>query len=143
MDANGYMRITIYSNGAYTSHYLHRMVAECYMDTYRPARRIQFRDNDPTNCHIDNLWQPPTVNDELEARRLARHRIHARRVRIIELDKVFRTAMDAARYIDGDPYAIYKCLRGERRSHKGYPYAPVNTQDSLDYIRRTIHANRS
>lgn len=49
-------------------------------------------------------------------------RARARKVRIVETNEVFLTVENCARYIGGDASSIYRVLRGERISHKGYTF---------------------
>ena len=50
----------------------------------------------------------------------------AKPIRIVELDIEFRSVRTAAIYIEGDYGAIYRVLKGERPSHKGYTFVYVN-----------------
>jgi hypothetical protein len=48
-----------------------------------------------------------------------------RHVRIKELNLIFESARMAAKHIDGDFSTVFKCLRDERLSHKGYTFEYV------------------
>lgn len=43
-------------------------------------------------------------------------------VKVEETGKVYTSAREAARDVQGDYSKIYRCLRGERKTHKGLHY---------------------
>lgn len=44
-------------NGERAHRYVSRLVAECFMVGFDPARHVLHRDGDSSNNHIDNLYQ--------------------------------------------------------------------------------------
>lgn len=127
----------MYEGGLYTSYYLHRVVAELFLDDYEPGCRITFINGDKSDCRADNLEVFENLKRRSRKLMATRHRVHARRVRIVELDMVFRNAVAASAYIGGDTTTVYKCLRGERNKHLGYTFEYQNTQAALAYLRRS------
>lgn len=54
-DGNGFVRVTLYKNGVGRSCYVHRAVAEAFIEGYDPRFEVEFRDLDKTNCAVSNL----------------------------------------------------------------------------------------
>jgi hypothetical protein len=75
---------------------------------------------DNSNNHVLNL----RFRRGVRMGTLAKHpkKARTRRVRIVETNMVFLTVESCARYIGGDISSIYRVLRGERISHKGYSF---------------------
>lgn len=49
-----------------------------------------------------------------------------RHVKIVEKNLTFESARTAARHIGGDYSTVFKCLRDERHSHKGFTFEYVD-----------------
>lgn len=49
-------------------------------------------------------------------------RVWGKRVRVLETGAIYRTVRDCAAHIRGDHSTIYACLRGERKTHRGYTF---------------------
>lgn len=60
-------------------------------------------------------------------------------VKIVELDEVYPTFEAVAKRIDGDRSAVFKCIYGERHSHKGYTFEWVDGPPTPE---NPLHCNR-
>lgn len=129
-----YPRVNIVIKGVHTSYYVHVLVARLFLPDYSDGCTIRFIDENFQNCRAENLRviQPLSYYEALMYRPT---RVHAKRVKIVELDMIFRNTRAAARHIGGDIDAIGKCLRGEQRHHKGYTFMPVGAEEALEYLR--------
>lgn len=134
-DKFGYLKINIVVKGVHTTYYLHRLVGASFLEGYDPKGMIRFANGDKSDCRAENLKTFESKSNR-KFRLRGKSRVHARRVRIVELDKVFRNATAAAIFIGGDPNTVYKCLRGERITHLGYTFEAEGTAAALDYLRR-------
>ena len=135
VDERGYLRVTIHEDGRTVTLYIHRLVAELFLPDWRPGVQITFRNNIRGDCRVENL----RIRETLKSTRRGeteRPSVQASRVLIVELDEVFRNAVDAANRIGGDASAIYKCLRNQRLSHRGYTFEPIDAARALRYRRR-------
>lgn len=117
----GYLRVVL-SNGDQSEEvYLHRLVAKYFIPDYRPRSHVTHHNGDKTDCSVGNLRM--RGKDSIDVDILdSSDVVTTSRVRIIELDLIFRGARDAARYIGGDYSSVYACLRGERSHHLGYTF---------------------
>lgn len=130
---NGYLTVKLYNEYGYRQLYVARLVAEAFLDDHRDNVRIGFVDGNARNCHISNLI---VRGDRVRYFRDQPARKTGRRVLIIETDQIFRSVHKCARYINGDPRAIYRVLRGTQHRHMGYTFKWMNVEESLYYARK-------
>lgn len=116
----GYMRVGLRRDGVTHDIYVHQLVAQAFITGYRQGVQVRHADDDGGNNHVTNL----RFRKGARLGTLARNPPKAivRRVRIIENGMIFRTVDDCAKYLGGDPSSIYRVLRGDRVSHKGYTF---------------------
>lgn len=116
-----YMKVVLYNDYGPRAHYVHRLVALCYLNGYREGIHVSHFDTDHTNNNVNNLrlrgGRPSETLGPLSPRTE-----WGSRIQIVETGEVFRSVRDCARYIGGDYGAIYACLRGDRRKHLGYTF---------------------
>lgn len=118
---NGYCRYSLPTVYGFTkTYYAHRLVAAAFFPNYERGLQITHIDGDPTNNEVSNL--------KYRNKRSAFNIYSAvippkdRKVRIRETGEVFMSVRQCAKYIGGDYSTIYRVLRGERASHKGYTF---------------------
>lgn len=126
--ANSYgkLRVVLYRNGERHDLYVHRLVSEAFMNAYQPHVRVQHRDKDGRNNNVHNLKFPEGYRMGHLVRNPARPVIT--RVKINETGEVFRTVEDCARYLGGDPSSIYRVLKGQRMTHKGFTFSLIEEE---------------
>lgn len=129
----GYLVVKLYREGQAFQKYVARIVAEMYLEDWRPNIQVGFKDRDPSNCRASNLI---IRGDRLRYYREQPIRQTGRRVRIRETNQVFRSVHTAARAINGDPRAMYRVLRGHQHTHLGYTFEWLNTKQSLEFARK-------
>lgn len=115
----GYTRVGLRREGKTHDIYVHHLVAKAFITGYRDGVTITHV-NDNSDNHVRNL----RFRRGVRLGTLARYPVkaQARRVRIIETGRIFLTVENCAKYIDGDASSIYRVLRGERISHKGFTF---------------------
>lgn len=120
-NGQGYMRVLLYNQYGAQNHYVHRLVALCYLNGYREGIHVSHFNQDHTDNNVNNLrlrgGRPTETVGPLSPRTE-----WGTRVQIVETGEVFRSVRDCARYIGGDYGAVYACLRGDRRKHLGYSF---------------------
>ena len=114
---NGLLRVSFSSYKGRRHAYLHQVVAEAFMDGYRPGMQIIHIDGDKTNNQIDNL--KPRSGRFLEGDRYEARHVRGYPVRVVETGQIFLNAYSAAAHFNTDPSTIYKVLRGERKRALG------------------------
>lgn len=118
--SGGYYKVCLYNENGRQEFLVHQLVAICFLASHRPNVRIKHIDGNGRNNRIDNLELTGT-------KRIRRFGTPVRggRVQIVETKEIFVNAYACARYLNGDPGSIYKCLRQERKTHLGYHYEYV------------------
>lgn len=118
-NADGYLRVRLYVDGAAHDKYVHNLVARAFFAEFRDNAHVTQVNGDKTDNRVENL--------RLRGRKRVEPRANmgttwGRRVMIVETGEVFLTVGACARYIGGDFSKIYACLRGERKHHLGFTY---------------------
>lgn len=119
----GYSRVALRKDNKTHDMYVHHLVAKAFITGYRWGVRIQHvGDND--NNHINSIRFRRRFGKEVRLGTINKHprQAAARRVRILETGMVFLSVESCADYIGGDASTIYRVLRGERGSHKGFTF---------------------
>lgn len=123
----GYMRVVLCNKGVNREFYVHKLVAQAFLNFPLEDQVIQY-DGDLSNNAVNNLYLRKRVAKQIRARPLEREegaeftRQWGRKVRIIETGEIFRTVRDCAEWINGDYSCIYAVLRGDREQHRGFTY---------------------
>lgn len=52
---DGYLRVQLWKNRNYKNYYVHRLVAQAFLDNPYNLNEINHKDEDKTNNHVDNL----------------------------------------------------------------------------------------
>lgn len=115
----GYTRVALRKGGITYDIYVHHLVAKAFITGYRNGVQIRHVEDNGNN-HVANLRFRRGVRLGTLARNPTRAK--SRRIRIVETGAVFLSVESCANYIEGDTSSIYRVLRGERISHKGYTF---------------------
>lgn len=129
--SNGSLRVALSNQGVIRHFYIHQLVFMAFMGDFRPQEHIIHFNGDKEDNRIENLRlrkreKPsevtPIADIAYERAMRRRRREWGRNVVVVETGDVFRTVRDCANYINGDYGSIYRCLREEQGSHKGYTF---------------------
>lgn len=118
---NGKRRVVLHRDGVGKEFYVHRLVAQHFLEGYRDGLLIRCKDGNYNNCHVSNL---EVCGGNKEIKHLAYRPKYGggRRVYVPEIDEVFLNARFAAEMLNTDASSIYKVLRGERKKHLGLTF---------------------
>lgn len=126
---NGYKRVNLYYNRKQKSIYVHRLVAEAFLDNFNNCRVINHKDEDKTNNSVENLeWCTFEYNINYGTRTLRANKTNtngklSKPVLQFTLDGEFvrewESTMECGRNGFNQGH-VAECCRGERKSHKGY-----------------------
>ena len=136
---DGYLRVTLYSNGKSVHRPVHRLVAETFIPNPKNKSTINHIDGDKTNNNIYNLeWNTRSENskhaysnglnhchftDEERKRGQHNNALKTRKpVRIVETNEEFASATECAKTKGFDVGNIASCCNGNRKKHKGYHF---------------------
>lgn len=123
----GQHRVALYRDGQRYDVYIHHLVAAAFTTGFAPGVRVKHHDADKGNNDVYNLRfaKGKGLGQLIKTPPKAKYR----RVKIVENGLIFRTIEDCARYLGGDSSSIYRVLRGERDTHKGYTFEWMETTD--------------
>lgn len=120
-NGRGYMKVMLCNDGYEKDLYVHRLVAEHFLEGFRAGVQVAHISDDKTDNDARNL--------KIRGGRFSGHLypekyVHPDRgkVRIIETGQVFINVRACAAYLNGDYGSIYAVLRGERKTHHGYRF---------------------
>lgn len=116
----GHERVALYRGNERHDVYVHHLVAAAFTTGWEPGVQVRHADGNKSNNDVYNFRFP-------SGRRMGQmvknpQQPTVRHVRIVGTDHIFRTVEDCANFLGGDPSSIYRVLRGNRLSHKGYQF---------------------
>lgn len=127
-NGNGYIRIELWKDKKGRKYYMHRLVADTFLEKPEGCNEVNHKDLNPTNNHIDNLeWVTASENTRHAIRNNAlvawgNKACPIVAVRIEDGKQFdFETISQAERVI-GTRH-ITDVLKGKRRQAKGYVFA--------------------
>jgi hypothetical protein len=118
----GYKIVNLYKDGKQHGKQVHRLVAEAFIYPFS-GEQVNHIDGNKYNNSVENLeWCSGSENME----HAYKNGLHSKAtpVRIVELDTVFPSISEAARYVDGKVSGIWRCLSGRNKTHRGYHFEP-------------------
>ena len=115
----GYTRVALRRDGETHDVYVHHLVAKAFITGYFPGVQIRHAKDNSDNSVRNLRFRRGIRMGNLNKRP---RKTQSRRVKIVETGEVFLTVENCARYIEGDASSIYRVLRGERISHKGFTF---------------------
>ena len=138
-DRYGYLRLSI---GNVDNVYIHRLVCETFNGPPCGSRsHVNHIDGDRQNNHVLNLeWCTPRENirwgyhngniDPFVGLERARE-VNLCPVRIVELDMIFSSVKNCAKYLGVPPTNVSRCLTGSRKGQKLHGY-------TIEYFRKEV-----
>lgn len=124
VDSEGYLKVRLYNEDGPEDFYIHQLVGMHFLANFSRGTHLKHYDGNKSNNKVTNLRLRHVKNPGGVIREPKRD-TWGKRIRIVEIDAIFRTVRECARHINGDYSTIYRCLRGERSSHLGYTFEYV------------------
>jgi len=118
-NGDGSLKVDLYNEKGRRSFYIHQLVAGAYFHDFSLGMHVTHVNGDNYNNRSHNLRLRKGTSRE---RRENQRDSWGKRVRVIELDEVYRSVRDCANHIGGDYSSIYQCLRGQRKHHLGFTF---------------------
>ena len=120
---SGYLRVTLYDEDIKPrQHYIHRLVAEAYIDNPDNLPEVNHISEDKTDNRVENLeWCSKEYNLNYGTRRERAVKSTGKAVYCVELNQAFGSLKEAAAAIGaGYTQNICACCKGRKLSAHGY-----------------------
>jgi hypothetical protein len=118
----GYQQVGV-SSGSTRSQYVHRLVAETWIDNPNHYEDVNHINGDKDDNRVENLeWVTHSENIRHAFRTGL---IKVTPIRIVETGEIFESLSECARRIGGDPANIRHCLAGRHSTCRGYHFEYV------------------
>lgn len=125
-NCRGYDRVTIYKNGHRTDKFVHNLVGETFLINPERKKEINHIDGNKRNNDVSNLeWCTRSENlKHAFSTNLKKPTggLSAKKLRVLETGKIYDSSYECARDMGLNQGHINHCLRGERKTHKGYHF---------------------
>lgn len=120
LDEWGYEGVSLCKNGKQYGKLVHRLVAEAFISPFG-GDQVNHIDGNKLNNRVENLeWCTGSENMKHAYKNGLHTKVKA--VRAVELNMVFPSISEAARYVDGKVSGIWRCLSGRNKAHRGYHF---------------------
>lgn len=113
----GYYRVALCKDGEVKDFYIHRLVAEAYLDKPEGKDVVNHKDENPKNNNVSNLmWatQKENMNWGTFKERMSKA------VYCVELDQTFTSQAEAAKVLGVSKVAVNNCVNGRTQTCCGY-----------------------
>lgn len=120
----GYMNVSLYKNGKQKQYKVHRLIAQAFIPNPQNKEQVNHIDGNKTHNVVWNLeWC--TCKENINHAIKIGLNPKCTPVRIVETGQTYPDITSCAKDIEGDTGDIYKCIVGERKSHKGFHFEKV------------------
>ena len=126
-NGHGYLYVSLRVEGKNTNFYIHRMVAETFIENKDNKEQVNHIDENKANNHVSNLeWMTKEENLKYGTRTKRSGLTRGKRVCQLTLDGEFissyNTAREASRQTGINQGSISRCVKGERKTAGGYKW---------------------
>lgn len=155
LHTKGYKTVSLTKDGKTKTVFVHRIVAEAFIDNPSNLPFVNHKDEDKTNNFLENLeWCTPSYNRtygkaiENHAKKI-RGCVSEKRIAVIQrsLDGIFKaefsSVTEAAQAMNGASSAISAVCKGKRKMAYGYMWEYAGANDFCSYGERKNEANES
>lgn len=118
----GYYTVVLCKENKNKTHYLHRLVAQTYLDNPENLPQVNHKDENKSNNNVSNLeWCTQRYNNKYGSRT----KRTMRSIYCVELNKTYSGIRAAARELGVNPSNISNCLIGHSKTTGGYHWKYV------------------
>ena len=126
-NGNGYLRFNLKCNGVQRTVYVHKLVAEYFIENPNGYTEVNHKDEDKTNNHVNNLeWCTHKYNSNYGTRNERASRLNCKRIRCIETEQIFQSITEAAKEMNVVKTSISNCVNGRSATAAGYTWEYVD-----------------
>lgn len=126
--SNGYLQLCLYKKGKGKSLYVHRLVAESFLDRVDGKEQVNHLDEDKLNNSVENLeWCTSKENNAHGTRVVRMAKSQGTPVMCVETGEIFYSQGECSRKMRLSQPAINMVLQGTRKHHKGFTFIYLNT----------------
>lgn len=133
-NGNGYLMVGLYKDGKLSNKYIHRLVAESFINNPLNLPQVNHKDENKTNNCVSNLeWCDHKYNDNYGTRN--QRMGNSKSIKVYQFDlqgnllNSFRNAYDAANIVGGTQQNINKCCNKVVRTCNGFIWSYDNSID--------------
>ena len=120
-DKDGYLVVNLHKGNEQKTHRVHRLIAAAFLPNPTRLPQVNHRDENRKNNNLHNLeWCTHDYNQRYGTHREKLSVARSKQVYCVELDKVFRSAKDAAEKLGLDKNTIGRVCNGYLRTTGGY-----------------------
>ena len=129
-NTSGYQTVGA-GSGLNNKQYVHRMVAETWLDNPNHYKEINHVNGDKDDNRVNNLEWATRSQNLSHAYRTGLRKGYAKGtpIRIVETGETFESIAECARQIGGSPANISNCLAGRQSTHRGYHFEYVKEEE--------------
>lgn len=131
----GYEQVTLRKNGEKETVRINRIIAQTFIPNPNKLPQVNHIDGNKINNCVENLeWCDASHN--------MKHCFNnhmsdwTTKIKIVETGEVFNSKAECARKIKGHASSIDACIRGKRKTHKGYHFEIIGERASDKYSRK-------
>lgn len=129
-DKDGYLRVSLYTDGVCYEQYIHRLVAEAFIPNPENKPTVDHIDRNRKNNLYSNLcWathKEQTLNSLINKRKRAVVAIKD------SVTLVFDSRNECATKLNLNRGAVLTCLKGKSKTHKGYTFRYLESSDTIN-----------
>lgn len=111
--------------GSTRMQYVHRLVAETWLDNPNHYREVNHINGDKSDNRVENLEWTTRGENIRHAYRTGLKKAEGTPILIVETGEIFESISECARRIGGYHQHISKCLAGKQSTHRGYHFEYV------------------